>query len=198
MESLLVQVFATLLTLSQVFAQPQDLKTAFDPAKDQAEVVSLLRQGCSHMRRAFEIEDLNLDDLVATAMDDPEAHAAKFRGVSFAWLGECHAVHTAVGVAILASRPAGPLESRSSAGVSVSRQTLAAVIRSSGTRSGPIITRGLREQAESLPAAICGRRHSLTGPDSAQRIHCSSRYLSSQITADADRTAFRYPDSAPN
>ena len=84
MESLLVQIFATLLTLSQVFVQPQELKTAFDPTKDQAEVVSLLRQGCAHVQRAFEIEDLNLDDLVATAMDDPEAHSAKFRGVSFA------------------------------------------------------------------------------------------------------------------
>jgi penicillin-binding protein 1A len=84
MESLLVQVFATLLTLSQVFVQPQDIKTAFDPAKDQAKVVSLLRQGCAHMRRAFEIEDLNLDDLVATAMDDPDARSAKFRDVSFA------------------------------------------------------------------------------------------------------------------
>jgi penicillin-binding protein 1A len=90
MESLLVQVFATLLTLSQVFVQPQELKTAFDPAKDQAAVVSLLRQGCAHMRRAFEIENLNLDDLVATAMDDPDARSAKFRGVSFADMHEAY------------------------------------------------------------------------------------------------------------
>jgi hypothetical protein len=33
MESLLVQIFATLLTLSQVLVQPQELKTAFDPAE---------------------------------------------------------------------------------------------------------------------------------------------------------------------
>jgi penicillin-binding protein 1A len=93
MESLLVQIFATLLTLSQVLVQPQELKTAFDPAKDQAEVVGILRKGCTHMRRAFEIEDLNLDDLVATAMDDPEARSAKFKGVSFA---EMHEAYNAV------------------------------------------------------------------------------------------------------
>ena len=84
MESLLVQVFATLLTLSQVLVQPHELKTSFDPKKDQATVVRLLRQGCTQMRRAFEIEDLNLDDLVATAMDDPDARTAEFRGVKFA------------------------------------------------------------------------------------------------------------------
>ena len=83
METALVQVFATLLTLSQVLLHPQDLKTAFDPAKDQQAVVSMLRQGCTHMRRAFEVEDLNLDDLVATAMDDPEAGSARFQGLSF-------------------------------------------------------------------------------------------------------------------
>ena len=93
MESLLVQIFATLLTLSQVLVQPQELKTAFDPAKDQTEVVSMLRKGCAHMRRAFEIEDLNLDDLIATAMDDPEARSAKFKGVSFA---EMHEAYNAV------------------------------------------------------------------------------------------------------
>ena len=90
MESLLVQVFAAVLTLSQVLVQPQELKTAFDPMKDQAEVVNILRKGCVHMRRAFEIEDLNLDDLVATAMDDPDARSAKFHGISFADMHEAY------------------------------------------------------------------------------------------------------------
>jgi penicillin-binding protein 1A len=90
MELLLVQVFATLLTLSQVLEQPQELKTAFDPAKDQAAVMRLLQQGCVHMRRTFDIEDLNFDDLVATAMDDPDARTAKFRGVSFADMHEAY------------------------------------------------------------------------------------------------------------
>ena len=92
MESLLVQVFATLLTLSQVLIQPTELKTSFDPGRDQGEVVSLLRKGCAHMRRAFEIEDLNLDDLVATAMDDPDARSATFRGVRFTDLHEAYKV----------------------------------------------------------------------------------------------------------
>ena len=52
----------------------------------------MLRKGCAHMRRAFEIEDLNLDDLVATAMDDPDARSAKFRGLSFADLHEAYKV----------------------------------------------------------------------------------------------------------
>ncbi|MBX9824465.1 MAG: transglycosylase domain-containing protein [Xanthobacteraceae bacterium] len=90
MESLLVQVFATLLTLSQVLIQPTQVKTSFDPSRDQGEVVSVLRQGCMHMRRAFEIEDLNLDDLVATAMDDPDARSATFRGVRFTDLHEAY------------------------------------------------------------------------------------------------------------
>ena len=90
MESLLVQVFATLLTLSQVLIQPTALKTSFDPARDQAEVVGLLRKGCTHMRRAFEIEDLNLDDLVATAMDDPDAKSATYRGVRFTDLHDAY------------------------------------------------------------------------------------------------------------
>src|SRR5690349_17164657 len=90
MESLLVQVFATLLTLSQVLIQPTQVKTSFDPSRDQGEVLSVLRQGCAHMRRAFEIEDLNLDDLVATAMDDPDARSATFRGVRFTDLHEAY------------------------------------------------------------------------------------------------------------
>ena len=38
------------------------------------------------MRKAFDIEDINLDDLIATAMDDPQAVAGEikaFRGIDF-------------------------------------------------------------------------------------------------------------------
>ena len=62
------------------------MKTQFDPVKDRAEVVQLLRAGCAHMRKAFDIEDINLDDLIATAMDDPKALAGDikaFRGINF-------------------------------------------------------------------------------------------------------------------
>src|SRR6185295_7040744 len=41
--------------------------------------------GCAQMRKAFDIEDLNVDDLIATAMDDPEAVAgghAAFKGIN--------------------------------------------------------------------------------------------------------------------
>jgi penicillin-binding protein 1A len=39
------------------------------------------------MRKVFEIEDINLDDLLATAMEDPDLVAggnAAFRGIKFA------------------------------------------------------------------------------------------------------------------
>src|SRR5262249_47090895 len=52
---------------------PDLVKTEFDPVKDQAEMVSLLRDGCTHFRKAFDIESVNLDNLIATAMDDPKA-----------------------------------------------------------------------------------------------------------------------------
>src|SRR5438132_14433440 len=85
MDALLVKIFATALTLSQVTTAPDTVKTQFDRTTGQGEVVRLLRAGCVHMRKAFDIEDLNIDDLIATAMDDPEAVAGgmpAFRGVN--------------------------------------------------------------------------------------------------------------------
>ena len=87
MDALLVKIFATALTLSQATTAPDALKTHFDRAADQGKVVALLRQGCAHIRKVFEIEDLNLDDLLATALEDPELTAggsAAFRGIKFA------------------------------------------------------------------------------------------------------------------
>jgi penicillin-binding protein 1A len=86
MDILLVKIFATALTLSQGTTAPDALKTEFDRVADQSKVVSLLRDGCTHMRKVFEIEDINLDDLLATAMEDPELVAggnAAFRGIKF-------------------------------------------------------------------------------------------------------------------
>jgi penicillin-binding protein 1A len=86
MDTLLIKIFATALTLSQVTTAPDALKTEFDRSADQGKVVSLLRDGCSHMRKLFEIEDINLDDLLATAMEDPDLTAggtAAFRGIRF-------------------------------------------------------------------------------------------------------------------
>jgi len=93
MDLILVKIFATALALSQVTTQPQAIKTQFDPAKDQDEVVQILRSGCAHMKQAFDIESINLDDLIATALDDPKAVGAEikaFHGLNFADLNTAY------------------------------------------------------------------------------------------------------------
>ena len=92
MESLLVKVFATALALSQVTTRPDAVKTEFDPVQDQAEVVQLLGDGCAYMRKAFDIENIDLDDLIETVMTDARAGAGAgevkgFRGLKF---GDLH------------------------------------------------------------------------------------------------------------
>lgn len=87
MEAILVKVFATALALSQVTTRPEAVKLQFDPAADQAEVVQLLTAGCAHMRKAFDIENLDIDDLIETAMNDKRTVAGEvkaFRGIKFA------------------------------------------------------------------------------------------------------------------
>ena len=86
MSAILVKIFATALTLSQVLVDPETVRTSFDPTRDQLAVTQILKEGCTHMRRAFDIEDINLDDLIATAMDDPQAIAGDLKvlqGLSF-------------------------------------------------------------------------------------------------------------------
>jgi hypothetical protein len=90
MESLLVKIFATALALSQVTTMPEVVNTRFDRVQDQQQVARILHAGCAHMRMAFDVEDLNLDDLIATAMDDPEALTGEvkvLRGLNF---GDLH------------------------------------------------------------------------------------------------------------
>jgi penicillin-binding protein 1A len=87
MESILVKIFATALALSQVMTAPDAVKSRFDRAQDQELVAQLLRAGCAHMRKAFDIEDINVEDLIATAMDDPQAVSSEhkaFHGINFA------------------------------------------------------------------------------------------------------------------
>src|SRR6516165_9873996 len=87
METLLVKIFATALALSQVTTAPETVAPRFDRVADQATVAQLLSAGCTHMRKAFDIEDINLDDLIATAMEDPQGLAGEskvFRGINFA------------------------------------------------------------------------------------------------------------------
>jgi len=86
MQSLLVKMFGTALALSQVTTTPDAVKTQFDRVQDQQQVAQVLRSGCAHMRKSFDIEDINLDELIATAMDDPQAidENKAFRGINFA------------------------------------------------------------------------------------------------------------------
>jgi membrane carboxypeptidase/penicillin-binding protein len=93
MNLVLVKMFATALALAQVTTRPDDLKTHFDPVTNQNAVVQLLRDGCAHMRKAFDIEDLNLDELIDTAMSDPQTIAGEvraFRGINFDDLGAAY------------------------------------------------------------------------------------------------------------
>ena len=60
METLLVKIFATALALSQVAMAPEAVSTHFDRVADQGTVAQLLRAGCAHMRKAFDIADINL------------------------------------------------------------------------------------------------------------------------------------------
>lgn len=86
MEAILVKVFATALALSQVTTRPDTIKTSFDPVQDRAEVVQLLSDGCSHMRKAFDVESIDLDSLIETAMTDTRGGAEEikaFRGIKF-------------------------------------------------------------------------------------------------------------------
>ena len=90
MSSILVKIFATALTLSQVTTAPEAVRTRFDPVRDGGEVTRLLRGGCDHFRKAFDIEDINLDDLMATAMEDPGAVAGDAKILQGLQFGDLH------------------------------------------------------------------------------------------------------------
>ncbi len=93
MDMILVKLFATALALSEVTTQPQAVKTQFDPVADRDAVVQILRDGCAHMRQAFDIESINVDDLISTALDDPAAvggNIKAFHGLNFADLNTAY------------------------------------------------------------------------------------------------------------
>ncbi len=86
MNLILVKMFAMALALGQVTTRPEAIKTEFDPVNDKAEVADILSAGCAHMRKAFDVEDINLDELIATALEDPsivEGEIKSFRGINF-------------------------------------------------------------------------------------------------------------------
>src|SRR6516164_10481438 len=86
MDTILVKIFATALALSEVLTEPQAVKTHFDPVADRNQVVEILHAGCAHLKQAFDIESINIDDLIATALDDPKAMGTEieaFHGLNF-------------------------------------------------------------------------------------------------------------------
>jgi penicillin-binding protein 1A len=85
MESLLIKIFATMLALSQVTTAPEAVKTEFNRDRDQQQVAQLLRAGCIHMIKAFDVDNINFDELIATALDDPQAmgESKAFRSINF-------------------------------------------------------------------------------------------------------------------
>jgi penicillin-binding protein 1A len=93
METVFVKILAAALAFSQVAVTPQAVKTQFSRDYDQREVAQLLQAGCRHMMDAFAIENINIDDLIETAMNDPQAaggESREFRGINF---GDLHAAY---------------------------------------------------------------------------------------------------------
>jgi penicillin-binding protein 1A len=93
METVFVKILAAALAFSQVAVTPQAVKTQFSRDHDRLQVAELLQAGCKHMMDAFAIENINIDDLIETAMNDPQAiggENTEFRGINF---GELHAAY---------------------------------------------------------------------------------------------------------
>ncbi len=86
MDVLLIKMFATALALSQVIVDPKAVEVAFDVERDQEKVAGLLHSGCVHMLKTFDLENINFDELLSTAMEDPEAVGDNkaFREIDFA------------------------------------------------------------------------------------------------------------------
>jgi penicillin-binding protein 1A len=81
MDMFLIKILAAFLALSQVTTRPDDINTRFDPVSDAAAVTRIMRDGCSHMRKAFDIESIDIDDLIKTAMDDPSSVSTEIKAL---------------------------------------------------------------------------------------------------------------------
>ena len=81
MDMFLIKILAAFLALSQVTTRPDAISTSFDPDRDTAAVTQIMRDGCAHMRKAFDVESIDLDDLIKTAMDDPNAFSAEIKAL---------------------------------------------------------------------------------------------------------------------
>lgn len=93
MNIILVKILATALAFSQATTRPEAIKAEFNPATDTAEVQQLLQAGCLHMRRSFDIEQINLDDLIATAMDDKGAFGDEIKVLKGLSFSDLHTVY---------------------------------------------------------------------------------------------------------
>lgn len=93
MNIILVKVLATALAFSQATTRPEAIKTEFDALTDKAEVEQLLSAGCLHMRKSFDIEQINLDDLIATAMDDKGALGEEIKALKGLSFSDLHTVY---------------------------------------------------------------------------------------------------------
>jgi membrane carboxypeptidase/penicillin-binding protein len=93
MNTILIKILATALAFSQVTTRPDAIKQEFDPKADQAEVAQLLSAGCLHMRKSFDIEQINLDDLIATAMDDKGALGGEIKALKGLSIEDLHTTY---------------------------------------------------------------------------------------------------------
>ena len=93
MNTILIKILATALAFSQVTTRPDAIKQEFDPKTDQAEVAQLLSAGCLHMRKSFDIEQINLDDLIATAMDDKGALGGEIKALKGLSIEDLHTTY---------------------------------------------------------------------------------------------------------
>src|SRR6516164_6483490 len=89
MDMILTKILAAFLALSLVTTRPDSIKTAFDPTTDTAEVTAIMRDGCAHMRKAFDVESLDLDEVIrfyneaeADLPDHTRVKGARFTGTS--------------------------------------------------------------------------------------------------------------------
>ena len=53
----------------------------------------MLSAGCLHMRKSFDIEQLNLDDLIATAMDDKGALGDEIKALKGLSIEDLHTTY---------------------------------------------------------------------------------------------------------
>jgi hypothetical protein len=81
MDIFLIKILAAFLALSQVTTRPDAIATSFNPDRDAAAVTQIMRDGCAHMRKAFDVESIDLDELIKTAMD-PQRFLRGDRGVA--------------------------------------------------------------------------------------------------------------------